>query len=91
VFGPAEDGGYWLVGLGARRPPDPFGGVRWSTPHALADTLARLRAPVRRRAVLLRRLRDVDTAADLPAARAWPDDRPPHGRQPECYAKEGAG
>ena len=43
VFGPANDGGYWLVGL-KRRPRfvDPFTGVRWSTEHALADTAANL-------------------------------------------------
>jgi rSAM/selenodomain-associated transferase 1 len=43
VFGPAEDGGFWLVG--ARHPqhlPALFGGVRWSSPDALADTLAGL-------------------------------------------------
>lgn len=40
VFGPANDGGYWLVGC-RRRPPD-FARVRWSSPHALADTLAGL-------------------------------------------------
>jgi uncharacterized protein len=43
VFGPAEDGGFWLVG--ARHPrqlPTLFEAVRWSTPHALADTLGRL-------------------------------------------------
>jgi rSAM/selenodomain-associated transferase 1 len=41
VFGPAEDGGFWLVG--ARRSPrlpPLFERVRWSGPHALADTLA---------------------------------------------------
>lgn len=46
VFGPARDGGYWLVGS-RRRPaetPDIFRGVRWSTEHALADTLKNLRA-----------------------------------------------
>ena len=64
VFGPAEDGGYWLVGLGPRRPPAPFAGVRWSTDQALADTLANCRG---HRVALLRRLRDVDTAADLAA------------------------
>ncbi|WP_431267851.1 TIGR04282 family arsenosugar biosynthesis glycosyltransferase [Dankookia sp. P2] len=64
VFGPAEDGGYWLVGLGPRRPPTPFAGVRWSSEHALADTLANCAG---RRVALLRRLRDVDTAADLTA------------------------
>ena len=40
VFGPATDGGYWLLGC-RHRPPD-FGRVRWSSPHALADTLANL-------------------------------------------------
>jgi rSAM/selenodomain-associated transferase 1 len=43
VFGPAVDGGYWLVGL-RRRPRfvAPFVGVRWSSQHALEDTLANL-------------------------------------------------
>jgi uncharacterized protein len=43
VFGPAADGGFWLVG--ARRSPHlppMFERVRWSGPHALADTLAGL-------------------------------------------------
>jgi hypothetical protein len=43
VFGPAEDGGFWLVGVRRRQVlPALFGRVRWSTPHALADTLAGL-------------------------------------------------
>lgn len=43
VLGPAGDGGYWLVGL-RRRPRilAPFGKVRWSGPHAFADTLSNL-------------------------------------------------
>lgn len=43
VFGPAKDGGYWLVGC-RRRPrfPHMFNGVRWSTKHALSDTLANI-------------------------------------------------
>jgi len=41
VFGPATDGGYWLVGLRrAPRVPSIFAPVRWSGPHALADTVA---------------------------------------------------
>jgi glycosyltransferase A (GT-A) superfamily protein (DUF2064 family) len=64
VFGPAEDGGYWLVGLGPRRPVSPFADVRWSSEHALADTLANFHG---RRIALLRTLRDVDTADDLRA------------------------
>lgn len=67
VFGPAEDGGYWLVALGPRRPARAFADVRWSGPHALADTLVNFRG---RRVHLLRRLSDVDTAADYRAALA---------------------
>ncbi|MDW8397250.1 MAG: TIGR04282 family arsenosugar biosynthesis glycosyltransferase [Acetobacteraceae bacterium] len=67
VFGPAEDGGFWLVGLSPRRPARPFAAVRWSTEHALADTLANFHG---RRIALLRTLRDVDTAEDLAALRA---------------------
>jgi uncharacterized protein len=63
VFGPAEDGGYWLVALGPRRPAQPFVKARWSTEHALADTLRNFRG---RRVALMRMLRDVDTACDLP-------------------------
>jgi rSAM/selenodomain-associated transferase 1 len=62
VFGPAEDGGYWLVGL-RRRPKilSPFNKVRWSSPHALADTLNNLRG---HRVAFARTLFDIDTAAD---------------------------
>lgn len=63
VFGPASDGGYWLVGLKRTpRVPAPFACVRWSGPHALADTLANLKG---RRVALAARLSDVDTAEDL--------------------------
>jgi rSAM/selenodomain-associated transferase 1 len=67
VFGPAEDGGYWLVGLGPRRPAHPFRAVRWSSEHALSDTLANFSG---RRVALLRRLRDVDMVDDYWALRA---------------------
>jgi len=63
VFGPALDGGYWLVGFGPRR-PKPFAKVRWSGPHALADTLANFRG---HRVALLPPKRDVDSAEDLAA------------------------
>jgi hypothetical protein len=64
VFGPAEDGGYWLIGLNRRRAaPDIFHGVRWSTKHALKDTLKTLPASVDIR--MLETLRDVDEAVDL--------------------------
>jgi len=69
VLGPTPDGGYWLVGL-ARVPRTPsriFTSVRWSGPHALADTCANLSA---KRVAFAPRLRDVDEAHDLRAERA---------------------
>jgi len=70
VFGPANDGGYWLIGLSRRRglrrlAPNLFEGVRWSTKHALKDTLKSL--PKRFRVVRLQTLRDIDEAKDLAA------------------------
>jgi len=59
VFGPAEDGGFWLVG--ARHPrqtPPLFERVRWSGPNALPDTLAGL--PRRIKVGYADRLEDVD-------------------------------
>lgn len=66
VLGPATDGGYWLVGL-KRRPHivRPFAGVRWSGPHALADTLANL---VGRSVGYAATLGDVDDAAGFQAS-----------------------
>ncbi|MEC3859769.1 TIGR04282 family arsenosugar biosynthesis glycosyltransferase [Mesobacterium sp. TK19101] len=64
VFGPAPDGGYWLVGLkcSAAVPAGLFDGVRWSSAHALADSVATLAG---KRVALVDELADVDTAADL--------------------------
>ena len=62
VFGPATDGGYWLVAMGARRPAKPFANVRWSSAHALSDTLANF---AHRRIRFTKTLADVDEAADL--------------------------
>ncbi|AXI48626.1 hypothetical protein C1J03_23070 [Sulfitobacter sp. SK012] len=65
VFGPAPDGGFWLIGLKNNQaiPPTIFKDVRWSTQHALADSIASLPDyRIAKTAIL----RDVDTAADLP-------------------------
>jgi rSAM/selenodomain-associated transferase 1 len=62
VFGPAVDGGYYLVGMTARRPSAPFAGVRWSSEYALADTLKNFR---RHRVAMLPVLADVDTPENL--------------------------
>ncbi len=61
VFGPAVDGGFWLVGARCRPLiPDLFERVRWSGPHALADTLAEL--PRRTTVGFVATLEDVDDA-----------------------------
>ena len=64
VFGPAPDGGYWLVGLKRNRavPLTLFQDVRWSTEHALADTQATLGTFS---VALVDQLQDIDTVADL--------------------------
>ena len=65
VIGPATDGGYWLIGLrrlGPHSPLDLLDRVRWSGPHAMSDTLARL-AP--RRVMMMETLADVDCLDDL--------------------------
>lgn len=63
VFGQADDGGYWLVGL--KRSPKVrriFQNVRWSGPHALSDTMANLNGA---RIALLEPLIDVDDGNDF--------------------------
>jgi rSAM/selenodomain-associated transferase 1 len=68
VFGPALDGGYWLVGMRrSPRIPRAFEAVRWSTEHALADTLASLE---RCRVETVDRLSDVDGRIGYERARA---------------------
>jgi len=64
VIGPANDGGYYLVGL--RRPaPELFQGIPWGTEEVLERTLdiARARGI---RVELLDRLEDVDRPRDIP-------------------------
>ena len=65
VFGPAPDGGFWLVGMKRTAPPPAglFRDVRWSSKHTLADSIASLPGL---RIGLAETLNDVDTAADLP-------------------------
>lgn len=72
VFGPAADGGYWLVGCKRRSMHEDlrrtlFRGVRWSTRHVLEDTLANV--PRHRSVALLETLHDIDTGEDFSAWR----------------------
>lgn len=73
VFGPSPDGGYWLVGLRNLRPAPPgfFKGVRWSSEHALSDSLATLPGL---RIGFADTLSDVDTVADLRRTRSFDND-----------------
>ena len=67
LFGPAEDGGFWLVGQrGPERCAGLFDGVPWSRPETFAATLRNV--PRHRRAAFAETLADVDDGA---AWRAW--------------------
>ncbi len=67
VFGPTEDGGYYLIGL-RRMQGELFKAIPWSSSKTLATSLERARA-VGMRVTLLERLSDVDRPADLAALR----------------------
>lgn len=81
VFGPAHDGGFWLVGVRAgRRNCDLFGNkVRWSSRHALADVKSHLHNfyPDFHIAELAP-LSDIDTLADYVSWKIRNDARSPH-------------
>ena len=67
VFGPSPDGGFWLVGIKRIRklPPSIFGNVRWSSKHALKDSLATLPGW---KIVYADTLEDMDLAEDIERA-----------------------
>ncbi len=67
VFGPARDGGYWLIGM-RRRPAivAPFSDVVWSSPHTLGDTLKNVKK--RYKVTFLEELEDID---DLASWHRW--------------------
>ena len=61
VFGPAADGGFWLIGTRRRPLPERlFERVRWSSSHTLADTIATV--PADWSVGLADELEDVDDA-----------------------------
>lgn len=64
VFGPADDGGFWLVGFSRRRPVPQsiFEHVRWSHADTLADVLGNCGGL---RVGFVDKLSDVDSAGDL--------------------------
>ena len=64
VFGPSQDGGYWLVGLRGptRHLYNLFRNVRWSTRYALQDSLISLTLET---IELINNLNDIDTIDDM--------------------------
>lgn len=75
VFGPASDGGYYLIGL--KRPhPALFEGIAWSTPTVLAQSLERAAASGLP-ATLLPMWYDVDDAETLAVLEAELAGTPP--------------
>jgi len=73
VFGPAQDGGYYLIGARAARfakEPSYLGpGIAWSSPQVLARTLEEVRA-LGLSFSLLETLADIDDPEDLPRGMA---------------------
>ena len=68
VLGPANDGGYYLIGF-SEPVPYLFDAMEWSTPSVLPETLRRLAERGMGPAVLPE-LADIDTAEDLAQ---WPE------------------
>jgi glycosyltransferase A (GT-A) superfamily protein (DUF2064 family) len=63
VLGPAEDGGYYLLGVSTKT-PDIFTGIRWSSPDVWPQTIARA-DELGLNWASLPAWYDVDTPADL--------------------------
>lgn len=64
VFGPADDGGYWLVGQRRQfRPHFIFDNIRWSSKHTLADTCKNI--PPSSSIAMLDTLVDIDDAQSI--------------------------
>lgn len=78
VLGPAEDGGYWAIGA-RRLHSEMFGGVRWSTGDALADSV-RACAACGLSSSLGPTWFDIDSAADL-ARLLQSDSAPRHTKR----------
>ncbi len=61
VFGPANDGGYYLLGMNKLH-PELFEGIEWSTQTVLKDSIMHLKE---KNYFLLEELIDIDTIDDL--------------------------
>ncbi|MGB8329531.1 MAG: TIGR04282 family arsenosugar biosynthesis glycosyltransferase [Polyangiales bacterium] len=66
MLGPSNDGGYYAIGASQQVRPS-FDGVRWSTPHTMADTV---KANVPRPIAVVSPWYDIDEPEDLAILRA---------------------
>jgi hypothetical protein len=62
VIGPANDGGYWLIGL-SQMQPELFEHMVWSTDQVFLETMKRA-MELNLRVKVLRELADIDTEVD---------------------------
>jgi glycosyltransferase A (GT-A) superfamily protein (DUF2064 family) len=88
VLGPAEDGGYYLIGM-SRPHPNLFDGIAWSTKMVLAQTLDRAQE-LGLNSALTPPWRDVDTADDLARFQDELQNLPPLSA-PNIWPRLGAG
>jgi rSAM/selenodomain-associated transferase 1 len=63
VFGPCDDGGYYLIGM-SRMIPEVFEGIHWSEPGVFRQTVRRV-AQLPLRLALLERWYDIDRLEDV--------------------------
>jgi len=64
VFGPAQDGGYYLIGFKKNIPQELFLDRNWSHPKVLEDAITTCTQTLRLSVGLLPTLMDIDTAED---------------------------
>ncbi len=65
VFGPANDGGYYLIGL-TNHKPELFQNINWGTEKVLAQTINKIDKCAKGKYALIEKLTDVDYAIDIP-------------------------
>lgn len=63
VFGPAMDGGFWLIGCKRKPSPRCFDGIVWSQSNTLSNTVEKM--PKAWRIAFVDQLRDIDEASDI--------------------------
>ncbi len=71
VFGPSEDGGYYLIGMNTPQ-SDVFEDIEWSTPSVMEETRKRMRSSNLSWGEV-KTLNDIDTLEDLKLSSLWTD------------------